>query len=125
MIDRLEFVEGDILKLDFADGSFDTVLSTYSVCPLIDPVQGILEMYRVLKSGGRLAAAHSIEAPGRLSRSISNFLESLLWRFPALSLGCRAVSVLPALENTGARTEYNEVIGFIPFYFRVFVVRKP
>lgn len=37
LAERMEFVTGDILELPFDDGSFDAVLSTYSVCPVYDP----------------------------------------------------------------------------------------
>ena len=46
--------EGDAQDLPFPDGMFDTVLSTYSMCSVPDEGRAVLEMKRVLKSGGRL-----------------------------------------------------------------------
>lgn len=46
--------EGDAQMLPFPDGTFDTVLSTYSMCSVPDEARAILEMKRVLRPGGRL-----------------------------------------------------------------------
>lgn len=46
--------EGDAQALPFPDGTFDTVLSTYSMCSVPDEGRAVLEMKRVLKPGGRL-----------------------------------------------------------------------
>ena len=48
------FCEGDAQALPFDDGTFDTVLSTYSMCSVPDERRAVLEMKRVLKPGGRL-----------------------------------------------------------------------
>ena len=58
---RVTFQTGDTVHLPFADGTFDAVLSTYSLCPLYDPEKGALELYRVTKPGGRIGIAHSSE----------------------------------------------------------------
>lgn len=122
---RVEFRTGDILALPFADGSFDVVLSTYSMCPLYRPADGALELLRVAKPGGRIGIAHSAEPPGRLTRWLANVVEDVVWRFPTLSLGCRSVSVLPALERAGARTLFTRYIGIPLWPFFVFVMEKP
>jgi ubiquinone/menaquinone biosynthesis C-methylase UbiE len=46
--------EGDAQALPFRDGTFDTVLCTYSMCSVPDERGTVLEMKRVLKPGGRL-----------------------------------------------------------------------
>jgi len=45
---------GDAEALDFADESFDTVVSTFTTCSLLDPVAALREMRRVCKRSGRI-----------------------------------------------------------------------
>jgi len=122
---RLEFRSGDMVQLPFADASFDVVLSTYSLCPLYDPAKGALELYRVLRPGGKLGCAHSAEPENRAIKWLSDKVENIAWRFPWLSMGCRAVDVLPALEAAGARVVFLKHIGVPLWPFVVFVVEKP
>jgi ubiquinone/menaquinone biosynthesis C-methylase UbiE len=124
-LDRLEFRSGDIHDLPFEDGSFDVALSTYSTCPLYDPAAGALELYRVVRPGGRLGVAHSAEPRNAFVRRLAERVEDVVWRFPALSLGCRAVTVLPALSEAGAEVMFERLIGIPLWPFFVFVVRKP
>jgi ubiquinone/menaquinone biosynthesis C-methylase UbiE len=42
----------DAEKLEFADGSFDTVASSLSTCTFPDPIQALREMRRVCRAGG-------------------------------------------------------------------------
>ncbi len=125
LADRMEFVEGDMLELPFDDASFDAVLSTYSVCPLYDPAAGALELYRVLRRGGRLAVAHSTEPESKLVRALASAVESVVWRIPSLSMGCRPVSTLPALESAGARVVMQRHFGVPLWPFVFYVVEKP
>jgi demethylmenaquinone methyltransferase/2-methoxy-6-polyprenyl-1,4-benzoquinol methylase len=116
---------GDMLRLPFPDGAFDVVLSTYSTCPLTDPGLAGVEMLRVVRPGGLLGVAHSSEPRNRTVRWMADRFEDVAWRFPALSLGCRSVSVLPRLLDQGAEVTMHEHIGFPLWPFEVFVVRKP
>ncbi|RPI91720.1 MAG: class I SAM-dependent methyltransferase [Chloroflexi bacterium] len=44
----------DAQNLDFADGSFDTVVSSLSTCTFPDAVQALREMGRVCRAGGQI-----------------------------------------------------------------------
>jgi ubiquinone/menaquinone biosynthesis C-methylase UbiE len=50
----VKLCESDAQALPFCDGTFDTVLSTYSMCIVPDERHAVLEMKRVLKPVGRL-----------------------------------------------------------------------
>lgn len=123
--DRVTFQSGDMVHLPFEDANFDVVLSTYSLCPLYDPAKGALELYRVTKPGGRIAVAHSTEARNPAVKWLADRVEDIAWHFPQLSMGCRSVTVLPALEKAGGKVVLRRHIGVPLWPFIVFAVRKP
>lgn len=123
--ERVRFQTGDMLDLPFTDGSFDVVLSTYSMCPLYDPAKGALELYRVVRPGGRIGIAHSTEPERPAVKWLADKVEDVVWRIPSLSLGCRSVSVLSALEQAGGRVVFKKHIGIPLWPFIVFVVERP
>lgn len=123
--DRVAIIEGDMLNLPFEDNSFDVVLTTYSLCPIYDPVQGAMELYRVTRPGGRIGVAHSTSPLKPWVRWLSEKVEEIVWHFPSVSLGCRSVSVLPTLEQLGCRTVFKRQLGIPLWPFLVFVVEKP
>ena len=125
LTDRLEFRTGDMVHLPFADDSFDVVLSTYSLCPLYELKQGALELFRVTNPGGRIDVAHSTTPRNPIVRRLADRVENIAWRFPWLSMGCRAVIVLPTLQTAGARVLLLKHMGFPLRPFLVFVLEKP
>jgi len=54
--------EGDAHQLPFPDGSFDTVVCTYSLCNIPDPHLAVGEMKRVLCPGGHLILVDHIRS---------------------------------------------------------------
>jgi ubiquinone/menaquinone biosynthesis C-methylase UbiE len=124
-LERAEFRIGDMLALPFADASFDVALSTYSMCPLYDPARGAAELYRVVRPGGRIGIAHSTEPETPWVKWLADRVEDVVWHLPSVSLGCRSVSVLPALEGLGGRLVFKASIGVPLWPFVVFVVEKP
>jgi len=125
MAERAEFITGDMTQLPFGDNRFDTVLSTYSMCPLYDPVAGARELYRVTKPGGRIGIAHSTDPQNPAVKWLADRVEEIAWHLPSLSLGCRSVTVLPTLDELGCKTIFKKHIGFPLWPFLVFVVEKP
>lgn len=123
--ERVAFQTGDMVQLPFDDNSFDVVLSTYSLCPLYDPVQGALELYRVTKPGGKLGVGHSAEPNNVILKYLADKIENIAWRFPWLSMGCRSVNVFPALDKAGGKVLLLKHIGVPLWPFLVFIIEKP
>lgn len=57
--------EGDAHDLPFENGSFDTVVCTYSLCNIPDPAKALAEMVRVLRPQGRLILVDHIRSSSR------------------------------------------------------------
>ncbi len=121
----IRFATGDMCHLPFPDNRFDVALSTYSLCPLYDPAKGTLELYRVVKPGGRIGIAHSTDPTSPAVQWLADRVEDMAWKIPSLSMGCRAVDVLPAIKQTDARLVLDTKIGIPLWPFRVLIVEKP
>ena len=76
---------GDAQELEFADGSFDTVICTFSLCSIPDdrkavsevkPVAKVAaEVKRVLRPGGKLVAVEHVRSPSKVVAGIQRLLE--------------------------------------------------
>jgi ubiquinone/menaquinone biosynthesis C-methylase UbiE len=73
----------DAQALPFADGSFDSVVITLSLCTIPDDRRALVEAGRVLRSGGRLILLEHVRSPHAVVRGLQRLLEPL-----ALRLGC-------------------------------------
>jgi arsenite methyltransferase len=113
----VELVEGDAMKLPFADATFDAAISTYGMTAVEEVDPAIDEMIRVVRPGGRLAIAevHFVNwpTPAAFNRAVTVALHPFnKWYtdrdFPALlaSRGLKPDSVpteRPALTFTIAK----------------------
>jgi ubiquinone/menaquinone biosynthesis C-methylase UbiE len=59
---RVDLRTGDAQAMPFPDGSFDTVVCTFSLCAIPDVQRGIGEMVRVLRPGGLLLLADHVRS---------------------------------------------------------------
>ena len=74
---------GDVQALEFDDASFDTVVSTLTMCTIPDPRQGAREALRVLRPGGRFLLLEHVRSPVTAIRAVQRLLEPLASRFEA------------------------------------------
>lgn len=95
--DKVDFREGNVLALDFPDGSFEAVIfeSLLTILPG-DPGSALGEMIRVLKPGGVVAGNEATIDPGYLAE-----LESLLEAHPAIQRAYTAESLQNQFEAAG------------------------
>lgn len=90
-------------KLPAADASFDTVVSTYTLCTIADPVAALTEMRRVLVPGGRLLFSEHGRAPDAGVRRWQARLNPL---WSKVAGGCMLDRDIPALlEQAGFRPD--------------------
>jgi ubiquinone/menaquinone biosynthesis C-methylase UbiE len=66
---------GDAQQLPFPDGSFDTVVCTFSLCGIPDDRAAVGEMWRVLRPGGRLLLADHVVSTSAPVRVLQRLLE--------------------------------------------------
>ncbi len=69
--------QGDARELGFDDGTFDTVVMTFSLCSIPDPARAVDELARVLRPGGLLVLADHIESsawPVRVAQRLVDVL---------------------------------------------------
>jgi SAM-dependent methyltransferase len=94
----LEFIglPGEEIPLD--DNSVDTVLVTFSLCTIADPVTALAGMGRVLKPGGKLVFAEHGCAPDTNVRKWQDRVNPL-WK--TLFGGCHLNRDIPALLGEG------------------------
>ena len=64
---RVEVRQGDVQVLDLPDHSYDTIVSTYTVCTVPDPSAAAREALRVLRPNGRFCSSSSMARPLTLS----------------------------------------------------------
>jgi ubiquinone/menaquinone biosynthesis C-methylase UbiE len=70
----------DAQALPFADASFDTVVSTLSLCTVPDDRAAVAEAWRVLRPGGRFLLLEHVRSANRLVRLGQRAVEPLTLR---------------------------------------------
>jgi ubiquinone/menaquinone biosynthesis C-methylase UbiE len=78
-----ELVVGDAQALPFADDSFDSVVSTLTLCTIPDPQTAVNEAFRVLRPGGSFILLEHVRSPVRTVRAVQRALNPLTVRFEA------------------------------------------
>lgn len=95
--DRIRLVTGDAQSLSFPDARFDAVTIAFGIRNVPDRVEGLREMRRVTKPGGRVAVLELSEPPGGLLGRLAAFhVHSVVPRLGAILSGEREYRYLQA-----------------------------
>ena len=64
----VSLVRGSAEQIPFASAVFDTIVTTWTLCSIPNPVAALIEMRRVLKPGGNLAfVEHGLSPESRVA----------------------------------------------------------
>ena len=92
----VEWLQGDLLALPFADGSFDAATVGFGVRNVADLDLGLRELRRVLRPGGRLAVLEITQPRGRLKPFFGLWFDRVVPVLGKVIPGGRAYTYLPA-----------------------------
>ena len=87
---HLPFTAGDGTRLPFADDTFDAVTISFGLRNIVDPLQGLRELRRVTRPGGRLVVCEFSHPTNAAFRTV--YIEYLMKALPPVA---RAVSSNP------------------------------
>jgi demethylmenaquinone methyltransferase/2-methoxy-6-polyprenyl-1,4-benzoquinol methylase len=93
---EIEWVQGDLLALQFEDASFDAATVGFGVRNLEDLERGLAELRRVLRPGGRLAILEITQPRGLLAPFYRLWFDRLVPILGKLLPGGSAYTYLPA-----------------------------
>jgi ubiquinone/menaquinone biosynthesis C-methylase UbiE len=100
---KVELVGVSAERLPVEDASFDTVVSTYTLCTIPDPIAALKELRRVLVPGGRLLFSEHGRAP---DENVLKWQTRLQPYWMKVAGGCRMDRDIPALlEQAGFKAE--------------------
>lgn len=81
----------DAERLGFPDGAFDAAVATFVFCSVPDPVQGLEEVNRVVKPGGRVVLLEHVRVNAPLIGSLMDFFDPLVLRLMGPHINRRTV----------------------------------
>ena len=121
-----EFIQAGAEAVPLENSSADTVVITYTLCTIPDAMQGLAEVRRVLKPGGRLIFCEHGEAPDEDVRRWQKRMGPA-WNF--FGGGCHLDRPIPRLlEESGFHCEDMQTMyipGWKPACFNYWGTAKP
>ena len=99
----VEYIRGTAEHIPAGDATYDTVVTTFTLCS-VDDIHGTLkEIYRILKPGGKLLYSEHGKSPDRSTEHLQNLINPL-WR--RVSGGCNLNRDIPAvMEYNGFKAD--------------------
>jgi ubiquinone/menaquinone biosynthesis C-methylase UbiE len=98
-------------RLPLADQSHDTVVLTYTLCTIPDPLSALREMRRVLTPAGRLLFCEHGRAP---DAAVRRWQQRLQPAWQCLAGGCQLGRDIPQLLKEGGFEVRQSEAGYLP-----------
>ena len=84
----------DVQALEFADNSFDTVIATFVFCSVPEPAQGLKELYRVCKPGGKVILLEHVLSSNPFFAKLMNFLNPVIVTMAGANINRKTVEIV-------------------------------
>lgn len=112
---RVGFERADVHELPFAEASFDCVAASCVFCSVADPVRGLAEIRRVVRSDGQVLLLEHVRPSGRIGGWIADVVSPLTSRLVGPELNRRTETNIAAagLVITEVRREgvWREIVA--------------
>ncbi|MGB3367783.1 MAG: methyltransferase domain-containing protein [Acidaminobacteraceae bacterium] len=79
---NIELIEMDAQKMNFADNTFDTVITSCVFCSVPDPIEGLKELRRVCKNNGKIIMLEHMRSNNKVAGKLMdtlNFIPLNIW----------------------------------------------
>jgi ubiquinone/menaquinone biosynthesis C-methylase UbiE len=95
----------DAQHLDFADASFDTVVTTFVFCSVPDAVRGLREVRRVTRPGGQILLLEHMRSPNRAVGFLMDLVNPVVVRIIGANINRHTVENAMAAGLTIVRVD--------------------
>jgi ubiquinone/menaquinone biosynthesis C-methylase UbiE len=110
----MQVVQRDVLEIDFASEHFDQVFTSCTFCSVPRPIEGLKQLYRVLKPGGELLMFEHTGSSYFPFRQIMDWMTPLSRRLgPEMNRDTTANVVAAGFEIERVRNIYLDVVKII------------
>lgn len=111
---------GDVQSLEFASGTFDTVVATFVFCSVPDPVLGLREVARVVRPGGQVLLLEHVRIDRRVIGAIMDIIAPLIVRLYGAHINRRTLKNVQAAGLHIERVENLDSMGM----FKLIIARS-
>ncbi len=88
---NVDLLQMDVQNMEFEDNTFDTVAGSFVFCSVPDPVRGLQEVRRVVKTGGKVVLLEHVLSANRIIAGLMNLVNPIVVRTMGPNINRRTV----------------------------------